>query len=144
MVTGPVCHGASQGVSRSGPRTVFSGPDDPASPVERSRDPERGLRRRPPIHIARVHRAGLERGRVAADVDDPGHLQEGEAVIHTQKEGVLMDRDALKNMAADAAVEYVKDGQIVGLGTGSTLRYVVGKLGGRIKKGLRIRGVAPS
>jgi len=55
-----------------------------------------------------------------------------------------MDQDALKKMAADAAVEYVKDGQIVGLGTGSTLRYVVDKLGGRIKKGLRIRGVATS
>ena len=55
-----------------------------------------------------------------------------------------MDQGALKKMAADAAVEYVKDGQIVGLGTGSTLRYVVAKLGERVKKGLRIRGVATS
>src|SRR5256712_4606217 len=55
-----------------------------------------------------------------------------------------MDQSTLKKMAADAAVEYVKDGQIVGLGTGSTLRYVVAKLGERVKKGLRIRGVATS
>ncbi len=55
-----------------------------------------------------------------------------------------MNQGALKKMAADAAVEYVKDGQIVGLGTGSTLRYVVAKLGERVKKGLRIRGVATS
>src|SRR3989442_1824644 len=55
-----------------------------------------------------------------------------------------MDQGALKKMAAAAAVEYVKDGQIVGLGTGSTLRYVVAKLGERVKKGLRIRGVATS
>jgi ribose 5-phosphate isomerase A len=55
-----------------------------------------------------------------------------------------MDQGALKKMAADAAVEYVKDGQIVGLGTGSTFRYVVAKLAERIKKGLRIRGVATS
>ena len=55
-----------------------------------------------------------------------------------------MDQGALKKMAADAAAEYVKDGQIVGLGTGSTFRYVVAKLAERIKKGLRIRGVATS
>ncbi len=47
-------------------------------------------------------------------------------------------------MAADAAVEYVKDGQVVGLGTGSTFRYVVVKLAERIRKGLHIRGVATS
>src|SRR5437870_3022092 len=55
-----------------------------------------------------------------------------------------MDQGTLKKMAADAAVEYVRDGQIVGLGTGSTVRYVVAKLAERIKKGLRIQGVATS
>ncbi len=55
-----------------------------------------------------------------------------------------MDQDVLKKMAADAAVEYVKDGHVVGLGTGSTFRYVVAKLSERVKKGLRIRGVATS
>src|SRR5437899_12602980 len=55
-----------------------------------------------------------------------------------------MDQGALKKMAADAAVEYVRDGQIVGLGTRSTVRHVVAKLAERIKKGLRIQGVATS
>ena len=53
----------------------------------------------------------------------------------------MKDQDALKKMAADAAVEYVRDGQVVGLGTGSTFRYVVARLAERVKGGLRIRGV---
>jgi ribose 5-phosphate isomerase A len=55
-----------------------------------------------------------------------------------------MDQGTLKKMASDAAVEYVKDGHVVGLGTGSTVRHVVAKLGERVKKGLRIQGVATS
>jgi len=56
----------------------------------------------------------------------------------------MKDHDALKKMAADAAVEYVKDGQVVGLGTGSTFRHVVARLAERVKGGLRIRGVPTS
>ena len=37
----------------------------------------------------------------------------------------MKDQDALKKMAAAAAVEYVKDGQVVGLGTGSTFRSLL-------------------
>lgn len=55
-----------------------------------------------------------------------------------------MDQDALKKMAAEAAVEFVNDGQVVGLGTGSTFRYAIAKLAERVKEGLRIRGVATS
>ncbi len=47
-------------------------------------------------------------------------------------------------MAAEAAVKYVKDGQVVGLGTGSTARYVVLALGERVKAGLTIKGVPTS
>ncbi|TAL09273.1 MAG: ribose-5-phosphate isomerase RpiA [Nitrospirae bacterium] len=56
----------------------------------------------------------------------------------------MKDQDALKKMAADAAVEYVKDGQVVGLGTGSTFKHVVAKLAERVKAGLRITGVPTS
>ena len=56
----------------------------------------------------------------------------------------MMDQDALKRMAAEAAVHYVRDGQIVGLGTGSTIRHVIAKLAERVKGGLRIRGVPTS
>jgi len=56
----------------------------------------------------------------------------------------MKDQDTLKKMAAAAAVEYVKDGQIVGLGTGSTFRHVVALLAERVKGGLRIHGVPTS
>ena len=52
--------------------------------------------------------------------------------------------EALKERAAKAAVEYVKDGYVVGLGTGSTARYVVLALGERVKAGLTIKGVPTS
>ncbi|MGH7230173.1 MAG: ribose-5-phosphate isomerase RpiA [Nitrospiraceae bacterium] len=52
--------------------------------------------------------------------------------------------DALKKMAAEAAVDYVHDGDTVGLGTGSTARYVVLALAERVKKGLNITGVPTS
>lgn len=52
--------------------------------------------------------------------------------------------EALKERAARAAVEYVKNGYVVGLGTGSTARYVVLALGERMKAGLKIRGVPTS
>ncbi len=52
--------------------------------------------------------------------------------------------EALKELAARAAVEYVKDGYVVGLGTGSTARYVVLALGELVKGGLRIKGVPTS
>ena len=49
-----------------------------------------------------------------------------------------------KQRAAEAAVEYVKDGMIVGLGTGSTTEYAVKKLGDKVRKGLAIRGIPTS
>jgi len=52
--------------------------------------------------------------------------------------------EALKERAAKAAVEYVKDNYVVGLGTGSTARYVVLALGEQVKAGLKIRGVPTS
>ena len=49
-----------------------------------------------------------------------------------------------KKLAADKAVELVKDGMIVGLGTGSTAFFAIQKIGERIKDGLKIRAVASS
>ncbi len=54
------------------------------------------------------------------------------------------DLEPLKHQAALAAVEYVKDGQLVGLGTGSTAKYLVQALGERLKAGLKIKGVPTS
>jgi ribose 5-phosphate isomerase A len=55
-----------------------------------------------------------------------------------------MDQDALKKMVAEAAAEQVRDGQMLGLGTGSTMRFVMKALAARIAAGLRIQGVATS
>ncbi|WP_447975453.1 ribose-5-phosphate isomerase RpiA [Nitrospira sp. Kam-Ns4a] len=58
--------------------------------------------------------------------------------------GTADDLDQLKRRAAEAAVARVRDGQLVGLGTGSTARHVVLLLGERVRAGLKIRGVATS
>ncbi len=50
----------------------------------------------------------------------------------------------LKRMAAEAAVDRVEDGMILGLGTGSTTRYAIEELGRRVGAGLRVRGVPTS
>ncbi len=43
-----------------------------------------------------------------------------------------------------AAVDYVKDGMVVGLGTGSTVYYTILKIGEMIKQGMEVQGVATS
>jgi ribose 5-phosphate isomerase A len=55
-----------------------------------------------------------------------------------------MDQESLKKAAAEEAVKYIVDGQTVGLGTGSTIRFVLAKLALMIREGLKIRGVATS
>jgi len=54
------------------------------------------------------------------------------------------DLDSFKRAAALAAVDYVKDGIVVGLGTGSTAKHLVMALGEKVKTGLQIRGVCTS
>lgn len=54
------------------------------------------------------------------------------------------DRDALKRKAAVAAVQYVRDGAVVGLGTGSTVRHVILALAEQVRAGLMIKGVPTS
>lgn len=49
-----------------------------------------------------------------------------------------------KRLAAEKAVEYVKDGMIVGLGTGSTASWAIKALGEKVKDGLNIQAVASS
>lgn len=55
-----------------------------------------------------------------------------------------MSADLAKFNAAQAALEYVKDGMVVGLGTGSTSAHFVRLLGQRVREGLRIKGVPTS
>ena len=53
-------------------------------------------------------------------------------------------REELKRKAGEKAVEYIKDGMIVGLGTGSTVKYTILKLGELVKEGLDIIGIPTS
>jgi ribose 5-phosphate isomerase A len=55
-----------------------------------------------------------------------------------------MANDQEKEAAARASLRFVKDGQVVGLGTGSTAAYFIKLLGEEVKKGLRIRGIPTS
>ncbi len=49
-----------------------------------------------------------------------------------------------KQIAAEKAIEYVKEGMILGLGTGSTVKFFLEKLSNEIKKGLNIKGISTS
>ncbi len=53
-------------------------------------------------------------------------------------------RDALKRAAAEAAVELVRDGMVVGLGSGSTAAFAVEALARRRWQGLRFVGIPTS
>ena len=55
-----------------------------------------------------------------------------------------MANDQQKEAAARASLRFVKDGQVVGLGTGSTAAYFIQLLGEAVKNGLRIRGIPTS
>ncbi len=52
--------------------------------------------------------------------------------------------DLEKEAAARASLRFVKDGQVVGLGTGSTAAFFIKLLGDEVKRGLRVRGIPTS
>lgn len=70
----------------------------------------------------------MRRGGVAPRVDVPPRV----------------DPDTLKRQAGEAAAALVTDGMVVGLGTGSTVRFTIDALGRRVRDGLRMRGVPTS
>lgn len=53
-------------------------------------------------------------------------------------------QDEAKRRAAEYAIAMVNNGQVVGLGTGSTAKFAIEGLGRRIREGLSIRGVPTS
>ena len=56
----------------------------------------------------------------------------------------MADEDALKRAAAEKALELVRDGMLVGLGSGSTARYFTEGVGRLVADGMRVRGVPTS
>ncbi|MGW7811137.1 MULTISPECIES: ribose-5-phosphate isomerase RpiA [Staphylococcus] len=55
-----------------------------------------------------------------------------------------MNNDELKKLVAKEAVTQINDGMTIGLGTGSTMQYVLEYLGDQVKKGLNISGIPTS
>jgi ribose 5-phosphate isomerase A len=55
-----------------------------------------------------------------------------------------MTQDEAKRMAARRALEFVEDGMLLGLGSGTTSAMFIQELGERVKQGLRVRGIATS
>jgi len=55
-----------------------------------------------------------------------------------------MPNDQEKQAAARASLQFVRNGNIVGLGSGSTASYAIRFLAERVREGLNIRGIATS
>lgn len=55
-----------------------------------------------------------------------------------------MSAEEFKRVAAEKALEFVEDGMVLGLGTGSTAAYFVKGLAERVKQGLRVSGAPTS
>jgi ribose 5-phosphate isomerase A len=52
--------------------------------------------------------------------------------------------DDAKVMAAQKSLEFVEEGMVVGLGSGTTATHFIRLLGERVKAGLKVRGIASS
>jgi ribose 5-phosphate isomerase A len=55
-----------------------------------------------------------------------------------------MANDREKETAARAGLHFVEDGNVVGLGSGSTAAYFIRALGERVQAGLKVKGIATS
>jgi ribose 5-phosphate isomerase A len=55
-----------------------------------------------------------------------------------------MPHEEEKQAAARASLRFVRDGRVVGLGSGSTATYAIQYIGERVKQGLEIRAIASS
>lgn len=52
--------------------------------------------------------------------------------------------DNLKKAAALRAVEFIRDGMVIGLGTGSTAKHLLAAIGQQVRAGRKVRGVPTS
>jgi ribose 5-phosphate isomerase A len=57
---------------------------------------------------------------------------------------VSLDRDHLKRAAAERALDFVENGMVLGLGTGSTASFVIEPLAARIARGLAVVAIPTS
>ena len=59
-------------------------------------------------------------------------------------EYIMKQYDDEKRIAANAAVEYVRDDMILGVGSGTTVKYFIDALSEKVKNGLKIKAVPTS
>ena len=55
-----------------------------------------------------------------------------------------MNPDEQKKMVAVEASHLVKDGTVIGIGTGSTVKYFIDELGKLVRSGMKLKGVPTS
>ncbi|KAL2324194.1 hypothetical protein Fmac_023252 [Flemingia macrophylla] len=58
-----------------------------------------------------------------------------DAGLHAPSSSAMLSQDDLKKIAAYKAVEYVESGMVLGLGTGSTARHAVDRIGQLLRQG---------
>ncbi len=58
--------------------------------------------------------------------------------------GEVMTSEDEKKLAGEAAIDFVHDGMIIGLGTGSTVRYFIERLGKAVQGGMKVIGIPTS
>lgn len=56
----------------------------------------------------------------------------------------MVEKEELKKLAGEKAADHIEDGMIIGLGTGSTVEYMLRKLGELVREGLDIEGIPTS
>jgi ribose 5-phosphate isomerase A len=56
----------------------------------------------------------------------------------------LEQRNIDKKIAGEEAVNFIKDGMTIGLGSGSTVNWMLRKLGELVKEGLQVKGIPSS
>src|SRR6266852_9599125 len=61
-----------------------------------------------------------------------------------QYPNTLTEQDDFKRAAAEKALELVRDGMLLGLGSGTTVRYFTEGLGRLVAEGMKVRGVPTS
>jgi ribose 5-phosphate isomerase A len=57
---------------------------------------------------------------------------------------LLNSQDREKHLAAAAALRWVRDGMLLGLGSGSTSAQFIRQLGAAVQAGLKVQGTATS
>lgn len=58
--------------------------------------------------------------------------------------GEPVEQEGMKKQAAEKATQYIEDGMIIGLGTGSTVEFAIKKIGEMVKSGLKIETIPTS